>query len=258
MRKLIGAATVALLMTSALVAFGASPASAVTGCAFPDPQLQYPCAAFVNGLGGHVFDSGEAAFWAGVGQSDGRLAEASGLLYSTEFLSRVVGSLYQGVLGRAPEPSGMLFWTSGLIDHSISYEQLVGFFASSDEGFANLGGTNADFINGLYNLFLDRDADAGGIDYWSGQIAAMGRYPVSQAIIHSSEALSTFTAAQFEAVLDRTPEPASLAFWSAYDGEHGILAVIAQLLASDEAFALYSQNPAPATTGGAVAAALAG
>src|SRR5205085_10660370 len=132
--------------------FAASPASAANPCTFNEPEVQYACAVFAN-FGGHEFDHGEAAFWAGVGQTEGRFAEVGGLLYSPELMaSEVVESVYGAVRGRPPDPSGALFWTAQVGTQSLTYEQLIGTLGATGEGMAHL--TNDQFVTLLYGAFV--------------------------------------------------------------------------------------------------------
>ena len=256
MKKLISAAVVALLSASALVAFASSPASAASPCGFNDPQVQYACAIFAN-FGGHTFDEGEAAFWAGLGQRDGRFAEVGGLLYSPELMaSQVIGSVYQALLDRQPDPAGTLFWTTAVSNQSVTYEQLIGIFGASSEGMAFL--SNNDFIGIVYNAFLGRDPSAEDLGFWSDRAAMFGRLQITEEITSSSESNNAVAAVLFQSYLNRAPDAASLAFWSGFKGQHGYLELIHALVASDEAYARFSANPVLATTAGAVGSALAG
>jgi hypothetical protein len=252
MKKLIGAALAALLSATALVAFASSPASAAPVCDYTDPVVQYPCTLFQQ-FGGHTFTAGEASYWAGVGQSQGRRTEVTGMLFSPEMMSGVVDSFYGLFLGRDADPAGAQYWTEQLIAGRVSFEQLAGLLASSDEGFAALGGTNDGFVSALYGLFLDRAPEGDALTYWSGLIDQLGRFAASQMIARSAETAALYVEREYESYLGRPADPGAMAFWAPLAQEHGILALLVEIVISDEAFAIYSTSGLPARTGGAVA-----
>ncbi|MEO3385406.1 Ig-like domain-containing protein [Mesorhizobium sp. CAU 1741] len=80
-----------------------------------------------------------------------------------------VGSLertYEGLYGRLPDLGGINFWLDAVND-GVSLGTIANAFASSDE-FANLYGSldNLTFIETMYRNILDREGDAGGIEYY--------------------------------------------------------------------------------------------
>ncbi len=79
--------------------------------------------------------------------------------------------LYQAALGRAPEQSGLTYWTDRL-DQGASLSKIAAGFAGSGEFAAKIGGGSAvSMISLLYQNVLGRAADAGGLTYWSGLLA---------------------------------------------------------------------------------------
>ena len=85
-----------------------------------------------------------------------------------------VEALYQDLLGRAAEPAGLDYWTNRL-DNGASRNDLAIEIASSNE-FRGLliSDTNDNFaaFEGWYQDYLNRDVDAGGHEFWLGQLAA--------------------------------------------------------------------------------------
>ena len=72
---------------------------------------------------------------------------------------------YTVILGRPSEPGGLAYWTDALkkgerVGTNVAY----GFVFSTE--YADRNRTNEEFVNDMYSLVLDREADAGGYEYW--------------------------------------------------------------------------------------------
>jgi hypothetical protein len=79
--------------------------------------------------------------------------------------------LYTTVLNRSAEQSGLTYWSNALASKSVTGTAAAYSFVFSDE-FVGANVSNGEFINRLYKLFMDRDADQGGYDYWMGRFAS--------------------------------------------------------------------------------------
>ncbi|MES3021250.1 MAG: DUF4214 domain-containing protein [Pseudomonadota bacterium] len=98
--------------------------------------------------------------------------------------------LYQAAFDRAPEPAGVGYWIDQMDHGATLHEVAAGFIASPE--FAALYGanpSNEQFIGGLYQNVLGREPDAGGYDYWMGELAKPGvdRAAVLAAFSESAE-----------------------------------------------------------------------
>jgi len=84
-------------------------------------------------------------------------------------------SLYVSILGRAPDKSGLDYW-SGKLAGGLPLRDTIGFFLSSDEGVAQygFGVSSSAFITNLYQNILNRTADAGGAAFWAGRLGEVG------------------------------------------------------------------------------------
>jgi hypothetical protein len=83
-----------------------------------------------------------------------------------------VARLYYGVLGRAPDSSGLSGWT-GLIDAgSFSFKNLTQAFLDSPEyQNAHPGQGDAQFIDDLYVNALGRHAESAGLQGWINELS---------------------------------------------------------------------------------------
>jgi len=79
--------------------------------------------------------------------------------------------LYQAVLGRPAEESGLGYWIAGM-DNGYKLKELASFFMHQVE-FDQLYGsapTNAEFVTKLYTNVLHRAAEGAGYDFWMNSL----------------------------------------------------------------------------------------
>ncbi len=89
-------------------------------------------------------------------------------------------ALYQDLLGRAPGPAELSYWA----DQARLYGT-----ARVVDGIWNSNESAARRINGIYQLFLKRPADAGGITTWTPLVIAHGNQALRSVILNSAEYL---------------------------------------------------------------------
>ena len=77
----------------------------------------------------------------------------------------LANNLYEQVLGRAPDPDGMAFWTNELKSGNRTVADVVDAFFLGDEYTARQI-SNEEFVRGLYAAILGREADDEGLAYW--------------------------------------------------------------------------------------------
>lgn len=77
--------------------------------------------------------------------------------------------LYQAAFDRTPDAGGLGYWIAQR-DANVSMQDIAYSFVVSEEFRAQYGpdSSNETFINALYMNVLNREADAGGYDYWLG------------------------------------------------------------------------------------------
>ncbi len=84
---------------------------------------------------------------------------------SKEYLTDVMTALYQHYLQRAPEGPGLNGWVS-ILQSGETIENVTAMILSSSEYFADQGGANSGFVQGLYQEMLGRTASAGEVQVW--------------------------------------------------------------------------------------------
>ncbi len=166
----------------------------------------------------------------------------SGFVESTEFQARYgsasdpefVSLLYQNVLDRTPDPTGLQSWLNALGNQEMSREQVVLGFSESTE-FQNrthLASLNynaagyeqrwADDVYRLYQATLDRAPDLVGLQNWCAELLNGTRFDdVIRGFVNSREFQLTygstsndeFVALLYDNVLGRAPDADGLAHW---------------------------------------------
>lgn len=79
-----------------------------------------------------------------------------------------VERMYTKCLGRTADPTGTDFWTNELVKGAEGSAIAANFFTS--EEYRNKHLPKAEFIETLYQTFFDRAGDAGGLEYWIGEM----------------------------------------------------------------------------------------
>lgn len=107
-----------------------------------------------------------------------------------------VEAMYQGLLARDPDSGGYSFWLSSAIrptrcnNPSQLHAQLNSMSSSMVWGgeYVARGTSNQEFVSGLYKSHLRRDADAGGLGYWTSQLnGGLSRETLRQYFVFSQE-----------------------------------------------------------------------
>jgi hypothetical protein len=143
-------------------------------------------------------DAGGLSFW--TGQLTGGLPREValvGFMFSTEFVNftqaifgntpvraevDVVGDFYRGLLARLPDNGGFNFWVQqfrtaqcqGANAVLAQVEAISSAYANSPE-YAARNRSNPQFVGDLYNSFLRRGGDLGGVQFWIGQLNTNAR-----------------------------------------------------------------------------------
>ena len=140
--------------------------------------------------------------------------------------SQFVDLVYQNVQGRPPDTAGRTFWVDYLNQGRSRGALMIGFSESSEyitrTATTPPTPTNQDKVLRLYLAFFQREPDAAGLAYWSGQldkgvsIAAIANGFVSSAEFqgeYGSLPNDRFVTLVYQNVLIRNPDAAGLSFW---------------------------------------------
>ena len=84
----------------------------------------------------------------------------------TQFVSRN----YRIALGRKGDADGLNFWTGKILNKSATPQQVAYKFVFSKECI-NKKLNNTNFVKMLYNLYMGRNADKSGLNFWLGKLS---------------------------------------------------------------------------------------
>ena len=90
---------------------------------------------------------------------------------AAEGVGGFVERCYQVALGRAPEQEGFDYWVGKLNSKELTGTGVAQQFIFSDEYIAK-NTTDSQYLTDLYTMFMGRDPDEGGFDYWLSRISA--------------------------------------------------------------------------------------
>lgn len=128
-------------------------------------------------------------------------------------LTGAVYRLYGATLGREPDTNGFLNWLNGLVrgqngTGGVNLTQAANAFVNSAEFQQTYGAlSDEEFVQQLYRNVLDREADARGLDRWTGDLAdGMTRAEVVLGFSQSAEFRSSTLAELDEWVRTARPE----------------------------------------------------
>jgi hypothetical protein len=178
--------------------------------------------------------NGRDSFIYGADDGQGHRVLATAFLDSPN--ARWVARMYTEVLGRAQPPadSEVNFWVNQL-NSGMTRQQVSINFVTSPERRDGI-------INQLYEQYLGRPADAGGLNYWLSVWAANnGPEQVQAGIIGSLEYFQTaggtpqaWVTKLYQNILDRNPAPSEVAFWTNYIQTNSRGSVVLGFVTSDE------------------------
>jgi len=192
-----------------------------------------------EGLLGRSNDTGGISSWdAALTSGSSKSTLATAFLNSNEYLashgtqsdSQFVTSLYQGVLGRAPDPDGAASWTS-LLAQGVSRGDVALGFADSSEAKGHLADATArvyapnaagTLAHELYETGLGREVELTGLASFKAAYANLTPAQLAANIAGSSEFMNdhagqgnaAYVASLYQAGLGRAPDARGAALWT--------------------------------------------
>lgn len=184
-----------------------------SGCA-SEADRQYVAALYQSAL---VRDP-ETSYWCQVLRQSGRTTVADGIERSFEAHQNLVRSWYRLYLMREGDAAGVDYW-SRMLTTGNSEEQVLSGILATPEYFhfvaptvTGMGGSpsNRMFVTALYLQLLQRQPDAGGLDYWAGQVPALGRNGVAAMFLRTGEYRGIYVRSLYVKLLGRSATQAEL------------------------------------------------
>ncbi len=154
------------------------------------------------------------AYAADRGQTD-RRTWVKDLLGSQEERERLVTQAFEHDLGRAPDPSGLAYWSNKL--QSIKLPELDARLLGSAEVYRKAGGTNAAYVTALYPLVHGRAVDPSGLAFWTKRLdRGLRRTSLALSLLTSHEAAQRTVVSTYDRFLHRAPDPGGKTHWTNY------------------------------------------
>ena len=102
-------------------------------------------------------------------------------------IQRFISRIYNKILDREPDTDGMTYYNDLLVNNSLTGAQIGYNFIFSEE-FTDRSLSNGDYVEVLYNTFMDRSSDADGKAYWVNFLDnGVSREFVFKGFVESSE-----------------------------------------------------------------------
>lgn len=172
---------------------------------------------------GREGDVGGVNFWVGeiAAGRQTRTSMADSFFNSPEFQGTLapISRLYFATYLRVPDYGGLIFW-SGEFARGRTLAEIGNVFATAPEFTQRYGNlSNRDYVDRLYQNILGRPADAGGIDFWTAQLASgVTRGAMLTNFSESAEYKArnnnaVFVNAMYVAFLRRGPDAGGFDFW---------------------------------------------
>ena len=193
--------------------------SPITGTAsvtvLPSQAHSYVMSLYQDILG-RAGDAGGVNGLVSILHNDGsRWLVAGSLVFSNEYKVNLVTQDFQHLLHRAPDSSGLnggvAFLQAGGTDEGV-----ITIIGASPEYFTNAGGTNAGFVNAIYQSVLGRAPDSQAAQVFTNALngGLLSRADVVWILTHNDEYRAIVIQAAYAATLDRAAESGGLAGWT--------------------------------------------
>src|SRR5690606_256124 len=112
----------------------------------------------------------------------------------------MVTEAYQQVLGRAPDPAGLSYWSTCCRTRA----ELVASLLASPEAYRQAGSTPEGYVTKVYETLLGRSANSPGSGYWAERLAAgTSRRSVAASVYASTESRRLRAAEGYRTLLRR-------------------------------------------------------
>jgi len=168
---------------------------------------------------------------------------ASAFADSAERSANFVDAAYETYLLRPSDPVGLAAWVDRMGDGFTEEEFEAGLLAS-DEYFSLQGGTDADWIAGLYGDVLGRNLSTPELAYWLGRLdAGVSPFDIALGFTTSDEREALVITDYHVNFLDRFPTEGELAHWlGVLDDGFRRRDVVASLVSDAEYYAARANN----------------
>jgi hypothetical protein len=236
------AAAVPLAATSASAApeagaKAAAPAAAPSGQVPAEPANTRWATQILETYAGTATKADAVALGSALGHTTDAKATIRTVVLKQPQVSARVGELFDQLLDRNADPSGLAFWSGRIVSGRLTYENLVVTLTISNEAYAKAGATPGGYVDWVFAHVLGRAPDPAGATYWEGKLeSGTSRDRFVRSFLRSPERARNVVRAGFQRYLGRTPDAGGLKHWAdQYSAAKvGELDLAVALLASNE------------------------
>jgi hypothetical protein len=183
---------------------------------------------------GRPIDASGLSYWSAALGNSSPTQVVYDIEQTTEYRTDQIQAAYQNLLGVSAPPSAVSYLL-GLMQSGADFRTVQSVIAGSNAFYQASGGTNLDFLNAVYQDFLNRPLDNTGQAQW-GALLAGGFSPtqVVFGILSTPEYLTNLVKADYQTYLGRAADTTSLtAYVSSLEaGNMNNAMVVASLIAS--------------------------
>jgi hypothetical protein len=157
---------------------------------------------------------------------------------STEYRTIVIQGLYQQLLHRQADPSGLSSYLAFMAGGGTAQQVEISILSSPEFFLLQGGGTNQGFLTAMYQDVLGRAVDASAAAAF-GQFLDSGgsRNFLASFVVNSQESVTDLVSSHYPAYLNRAIDASGLSTWVGYELQGNPDAdVIAAIIASAEFF----------------------
>jgi hypothetical protein len=171
----------------------------------------------------------------------GRSGVINDILHSEEARTNQLRTYFQHFLGRNLDDAARLYFLN-LFDQGASEEQVMAAILGSQEfqqRAQSLGGgtsANANFINALSRVLLNRDADSNMQNYFGNLLQNTSASTVAQTILQSQEFRALATSQFFQTLLGRNLDDAARGFFTSLPPSTDLDQIFTMIAQSNEFF----------------------
>ena len=126
-----------------------------------------------------------------------------------------VDELFDQLLDRNADPSGLAFWSGRIRTTGLTYENLVVTLSISNEAWTKAGATPEGYVAWTFQHMLHRAPDPAGAAYWKAKLEnGTSRDRFVRSFLRSSERARALVRAGFLRYLARPVDSGGLAHWT--------------------------------------------
>jgi hypothetical protein len=234
----VGLSAVAVLLALAVAAPSAraAPAGPATARQAPSEAENYVQWVYESLLF-RPADPGGLAYWTALVEAHGPGPFVHFIVTSDEWRGSWVNAFYESIWLDRPADAGALAYWKDYLAANHGFDGFEASLGGSDEGYQLSGGTDADYVNYVYNAATFRTPTDDERDDALDALATGSNAQFVGSVLLSADGLGSRVQIAYERTLAREADPGGLAYWSTFYRQTGSMSqMLAAQILSDEAW----------------------